>query len=113
MTMGHLRTCTGTASGCREVPAGVVVCTLPTGANLAATFQVRNSRAGCPAGSADLGRRSPVGRDQARPFLQACQLVLLLARKQVNQAALHALAMEERAVHLLGDGHLDAESVGH
>ena len=30
MTMGHVRICTGTASGYRQVPASVVLCTLST-----------------------------------------------------------------------------------
>ena len=53
------------------------------------------------------GTGSARGRD-ARPLFEARQLVLRLPRQQVDQAALDALALEQRVVDLLGDGQLDA-----
>src|SRR6478735_4573796 len=43
------------------------------------------------------------------PFTEAGQLVLLLARQEIDQAALHAFALEQRVVDLLGDRHFDPE----
>ncbi len=40
------------------------------------------------------------------------QLVLRLARQQVDEAALHGLALEQRPMDLAGDGHLHAQPVG-
>jgi signal transduction histidine kinase len=72
---------------------------------LARSFKV--VAAGGSAGLGALGERPP------GPLLQACQLVLLLTAEQVDQAALHALALEERVVDLLRDGHLDTQLAGH
>jgi hypothetical protein len=46
------------------------------------------------------------------PLPEILQLVLGLARKQVDQAALDALAFEQRVVDLSGDRHVDAVPLG-
>src|SRR3954467_10859208 len=59
-------------------------------------------RSGLPARS--------IGRDAEglHPALEVAELVLRLAGQEVDQAALHALAREQRVVDLLRDRHLDA-----
>src|SRR5512141_3228377 len=52
------------------------------------------------------------GVGAASPFLDSGELVLLLAREQVDQAALDALALVDGVVHLLGDGHLHSMTRG-
>src|SRR5262245_57769342 len=51
---------------------------------------------------------SPAVADALRPGREVSQLVLRLAREQIDQAALNALPLEQRVVDLLGDRHLDA-----
>src|SRR4029079_13350296 len=50
--------------------------------------------------------------DPVGPGREVRQLILRFSVEQVDQAALDALALEERVVDLLGDRHLDVQPTG-
>jgi len=52
------------------------------------------------------------GVEAGHPAAVVGEFVLRLAGKEVNQTALDALALEQGALDLAGDRHLDAESLG-
>src|SRR5512140_995110 len=58
------------------------------------------------------GSMSTLQLQSVDPALEVGQLSLGLARQQVDEAALDALALEEGVVDLLGDRQLDAVSSG-
>src|SRR5262245_42518 len=74
-------------------------------------MRFESTRASPPSVRSRVASGSALAAAEARhPALEVGQLVLRFARQQVDQAALHALALEEGVVHLLGDRHLDAVS---